>query len=139
VQHTTEELHALSQRFYSAVNDGIMYGDASAMLELWSERDDVSYFDPNGQVQCGHQALVAYWNHAALVNSETSGSISATAEILVIQDSAEMVSMAVREHVRIKEEDHVLKRQALTTNIFRYEDQQWRMIHRHAGALTEEP
>jgi hypothetical protein len=115
-----------------------MYGDASAMLTLWSERDDSSYCDPSGHVQLGHQALVDYWNHAALVNSETLGSISVTTEILAVQASAEMVSMVVREHIQTREQDQVIQRQAFCTNVYRYEDQQWRMVHRHASMPTED-
>ena len=138
MEHIPTELQTVSQQFYAAVNEGVMYGDASAMLALWSERDDSSYCDPSGHVQLGRQALADYWNHAALLNSAEPGSISATTEILAVQASAEMVSMIVREHIQLREQRQIIRRQALATNVYRYEDQQWRMVHRHTSTPMEE-
>jgi hypothetical protein len=44
-----EDVQAASRRFYEAV-DQVMHADATAMLTLWSEQNDVTYCDPYGHV-----------------------------------------------------------------------------------------
>jgi len=41
-------------------------------------------------------------------------------------------------YIQVKQNDHVLRLKALATNIYRYEGQQWRMIHRHSRSPSEE-
>lgn len=57
-----EDIQAASRRFYEAV-DQVMQADATAMLTLWSEQNDVTYCDPSGHVHCGREALISYWQH----------------------------------------------------------------------------
>ena len=132
-----EDIQAASRRFYEAV-DQVMHADATAMLTLWSEQNDVTYCDPYGHVHCGREALISYWQQAALKNRQAPGSVSATAELLMLQKSNEMVCMVLKEHIQVREQDRVVRLHALATNIYRYEEQQWRMIHRHAGTPSEE-
>ena len=134
---TGEDVQVVSQTFYEAVAQ-VMHADATAMLTLWSEHNDVTYCDPYGQVHCGREALVDYWQQAASRNSQAPGSVSATAELLMVQQSDEMVCMVLREHIQVRQQDRVTRLHALATNIYRYEEQHWRMIHRHAGTLSEE-
>lgn len=133
----SEDFQALSQRFYDAVHQ-VMCADATAMLALWSEQNDVTYCDPYGGFHSGREGLVNYWQQAALRNRDAPGAVSVTAEILMVQAGKDLVSMVVKDHIRIKQPDQVAQLQALATNIYRYEEGQWRMLHRHSSNPLEE-
>jgi hypothetical protein len=81
-----EDQESIPQLFYQAVQQ-VMHANIKPMLALWSEQDDVTYVDPNGHYYHGHDRLVAYWERAVQLNSQAPGSVSATAELLMIQRS----------------------------------------------------
>ncbi len=134
---TDEGVENIPQLFYQALPQ-VMLGNVGPMLALWSEREDVSYCDPEGKPHQGHAGLVAYWERAARLNGEDPGSISVTAELLVMQRSESLICAFMNEHIRIRQGNQVLQMQARGTNIYRYEEGQWRMVHRHSGSPTEE-
>lgn len=134
---TDKELQAISQTFYEAVAQ-VMHADATAMLSLWSEHDDITYCDPYGLVHCGRTSLIDYWQQAASRNSQAPGSVSVIAELIQVQQSDAMLCMVLREHIQVREQDRVARLHALATNIYRSEEQHWRMIHRHAASPSEE-
>ena len=136
MERTPRDIQVISHRFYAAV-DRIMHGDATAMLVLWSEKDDITYCDPYSRIHSGREAIVSYWQQAASRNSQDPGSVSATAELFMVQESDEMICMVLREHIRIREQNKTVRLRALGTNIYRCEEQVWRMIHRHAGTPSE--
>jgi hypothetical protein len=53
-----EDLEAIPQLFYQAVEQ-VMHANIAPMLALWSEQDDVTYCDPNGQPHKGRDGLVS--------------------------------------------------------------------------------
>jgi hypothetical protein len=134
---THEDLEAISQLFYHAVEQ-VMHANSAPMLALWSERDDVTYCDPNGQPHQGRDGLVTYWQRAVQLNSDAPGSVSVKAELIMMQRSESMICTFMTEQIQVRQNDQVLRLKALATNIYRYEEQRWRMIHRHSGSPSEE-
>ncbi len=132
-----EVLGTIPQLFYQALQQ-VMVGNTLPMLSLWSEQDDVTYVDPRGQYYKGHDSLVTYWQHAAQVNSLAPGSISSTTELIMMHRSKDMICTLMSEHIQNKQPDRLLRMQAVSTNVYRYEGQRWRMIHRHSGSTSEE-
>ena len=123
--------HAVAQRFYDAVNH-VMSGDAAPMLELWSEQDDVTYFDPRGEIHRGRDALVSYWERAASTNRETPGAIGVTAKHVAIHADDLLLSTVTVEHIMINGEGQASRQQARATNVYRREARDWRMVHRYS-------
>ena len=134
---TNEDLETIPQLFYQAVQQ-VMHANITAMLALWSEQDDITYVDPQGHHYQGYDSLVAYWQRAVQLNSHAPGSVSATAELIMMHRSESMIYTVMAEHIQVRQHDQILRRKAVSTNIYRYEGQQWRMIHRHSGAPPEE-
>jgi hypothetical protein len=134
---THGDLETIPQLFYQAVEQ-VMHANIAPMLALWSEQDDVTYCDPYGYHHQGRDGIVAYWRRAAQLNSHAPGSVSSTAELIMMQRSESMICSVMAEHIQVRQNDHVLKLKALATNIYRYEGKGWRMIHRHSGSPSEE-
>jgi len=79
-----EDFETLPQLFYEAVQQ-VMHANIVPMLALWSEQDDVTYCDPYGHHHQGRDGIVAYWQRAAQLNSHAPGSVSSTAELIMMQ------------------------------------------------------
>jgi ketosteroid isomerase-like protein len=134
---THAELETIPQLFYQAVEQ-VMHANIAPMLALWSEQDDVTYCDPYGYHHQGRDGIVAYWRRAAELNSHAPGNVSSRAELIMMQRSESMICTVMAEHIQVRQNDHVLQLKALATNIYRYEEKGWRMIHRHSGSPSEE-
>jgi hypothetical protein len=132
-----EDLEAIPQLFYQAVQQ-VMHANIIPMLVLWSEQDDVTYVDPQGRHYQGHGSLVAYWQRAVQLNSLAPGSVSATAEPIMMHRSESLICTVMAEQIQVKQHDQILRQKAVSTNIYRYEGQRWRMLHRHSGSPSEE-
>jgi len=134
---TNEDLETIPQLFYQAVEQ-VMHANITAMLALWSEQDDVTYVDPQGHHYQGHDDIVAYWQRAVQLNSQRPGSVSATAELIMMHKSESMICTVMAEHIQVRQHDQIHRQKAVSTNIYRHVEQQWRMIHRHSGSPSEE-
>jgi ketosteroid isomerase-like protein len=134
---THEDLEAIPQLFYQAVEQ-VMQANIAPMLALWSEQDDVTYCDPNGHPHQGRDGLVTYWQRAVQLNSDAPGSVEVQAELIMMQRSTSMICTFMAEQIQVRQNDQVLRLKAVATNIYRYEGQRWRMIHRHSGSPSEE-
>jgi hypothetical protein len=134
---TKEDLETIPQLFYQAVHQ-VMHANITALLALWSEQDEVTYVDPQGHHYQGHDSLVAYWQRAVQLNSHAPGSVEASAELIMMHRSESMICTVMAEHIQVRQHDQILRQKAVSTNIYRYEGQQWRMIHRHSGSPSEE-
>src|SRR5260221_5162686 len=134
---THEDLETIPQLFYQAVEQ-VMHANIAPMLALWSEQDDVTYCDPYGYHHQGRDGIVAYWRRAAQLNSHAPGSVSSTAELILMQRCESMICTVMAEHIQVRQNDHVLQLKALATNIYRYAEKEWRVIHRHSPSPSEE-
>jgi ketosteroid isomerase-like protein len=134
---TNEDLETIPQLFYQAVQQ-VMHANSTPMLALWSEQDDVTYVDPQGHHYQGHDSLVAYWQRAVQLTSHAPGSVEASAELIMMHRSESMICTVMAEQIQERQHDQLLRRSAVSTNIYRYEGQQWRMLHRHSGSPSEE-
>ena len=132
-----EDLETISQLFYQAVQQ-VMHANITPMLALWSVQDDVTYVDPQGHYHQGHDSIVAYWQRAVQLNSHAPGSVSSTAELIMMHRSESMICTVMAEQIQVRQPDQMLRLKAVATNIYRYEGQRWRMLHRHSGAPSEE-
>jgi len=61
---TEAELRSASDQFYERLAD-VLVGDATSMLELWSESDDISYLGPGGEYLVGRAAIEQTWRDQA--------------------------------------------------------------------------
>jgi uncharacterized protein (TIGR02246 family) len=127
----TDEVGHIAQSFYDAVNQ-VMRGDAAPMLTLWSAQDDVTYLDPRGGVHQGRAAIVAYWQHAAQMNSGAPGAIVVTPEPLAVWTSGNLTCAVTREHIQITQDGQTRQEEARATALYRREAGAWRMIHRQS-------
>jgi hypothetical protein len=134
---TNEDLETIPQLFYQAVQQ-VMHANITPMLALWSEQDDVTYVDPQGHHYQGHDSLVAYWQRAVQLNSHAPGSVSVTAELIMMHRSESIICTVMAEYIQVRQHDQLLRQKAVSTNIYRYEGQQWQMLHRHSGSPSEE-
>jgi ketosteroid isomerase-like protein len=131
------DIEAIPQLFYQALQQ-VMQANIAPMLALWSEQDDVTYCDPNGHPHQGRTDLVTYWQRAAQRNSDAPTSVEFQAELIMMQRSTSMICTFMAERIQMRENDHILRLKAVATNIYRYEGQRWRMIHRHSGSPSPE-
>lgn len=121
------------QRFYAAA-DRFMTGDAAPFKALWSQRDDVTAFGGWGGYEVGWDQVGGRWDWAA---QQMSGG-TVTRKNLATVITAEMAYIVDATSVRIRvdgsdrEEKTWQNRQ---THIFRLEDGQWRLVHRHVSRL----
>jgi ketosteroid isomerase-like protein len=126
------EVRAAAARFYEAVNHVLCDGNPAPMLRFWSHADDATYCDTRGEVQRGWQALEAYWKNAAAANAQSDVRLSAVAELLQVVVGGDVAYIVASEHVTREGDPNTLHARA--TNVFRRENGEWRMIHRHADA-----
>jgi hypothetical protein len=109
------------------------------MLALWSTEEDVTYVDPAGQLHQRSDGVVAYWQQAAQRNAEASSEVLATADLMVMHASDSLLCTVMAEHIWISQPSgRLLRMKAVSSNIYRYESESWRMIHRHSGSATSE-
>ncbi len=134
---THDDLETIPQLFYQAVQQ-VVHANITPMLALWSEQDDVTYVDPQGNHYQGHDSLVAYWQRAVLLNSHAPGSVSARAELIMMHHSESLICTVMAEQIQVRQHDQLLRQKAVSTNIYRYEGQQRRMLHCHSGSPSQE-
>jgi ketosteroid isomerase-like protein len=133
-----QKIEEAPQLFYQALRQ-VMEGDISPMLALWSTQEDVTYVDPAGQLHQGSDGIVAYWRQAAQRNVEAASKVLATADLIVMHASDSVLYTVMAEHIWISQPSgRLLQMKAVSTNIYRYEAESWRMIHRHSGSATSE-
>ena len=104
-------------------------------MELWSQREDVSLANPYGPPVRGWDKITAVVEHAA---SLRRGGKTISFETVAKHVTPELAYLVEIEQAELKVGDmEEISPYALrVTMIFRREDSEWKVVHRHADPIT---
>ncbi len=122
------------QRLLLAANNRFAQGDATALKELCSHKEDVTLFGGAGGYERG-------WEHVGPRYSWASANFSGgqtTSEVLATHISGDLACAVELEHwdVRLATTGATATIELRVTHAYRREDGAWRVIHRHREHLV---
>ena len=127
----TQGVERATAQFYKSLNL-LFAGDSSAMKQVWSHSDDVTYMGPAGGMEIGWQRVSANWDAQAALRLGGE----------VVPDEIHTTFANEMAVVQCREVGHNLDTQGRpvqvsirATNIFRKENAQWKMISHHTDLL----
>ena len=99
-------------------------------------RDDVTLANPLGPPVKGRDEVHEVMDRAA---AQLSGGEGFTVETLAVYETGDLAYDVVTEHCRARLGDaaEAVPISLRVTTIFRREDGQWRIVHRHADPITD--
>jgi ketosteroid isomerase-like protein len=107
-------------------------GHPEPFLELWSRADDVSIMAAIGAYQVGFEEVSELLTAA----SKTQSFDSWSAENLVTTIGDDLAFSVELEHYGRQEDGREEEMTLRATQIYRREDGEWKVIHRHGDVLT---
>jgi ketosteroid isomerase-like protein len=130
------ELTEFKDRYHRSV-EAFIQGHPDVQKPLWSTRDDVTLANPLGPPVKGADAV---WQHADRAASLISGGHDYTfAPISVVETADLAYEVGIeRNVVRIGAATDEVPISLRVTTVFRREDGEWKIVHRHADPITEE-
>jgi ketosteroid isomerase-like protein len=114
----------------------ILKGDASGYKALFSNRDDITLGNPFGPYARGRKNVDATLDGAAAHyrDGEVTG-----ADLIASYESADLSCVVEVEHGRAKVGGgaDLVPVAVRVTSVFRQEQGEWRLVHRHADPITK--
>ena len=98
------------------------------MADVWSHGPNVTTMHPIGGRQVGWDEVKASWENVAEISSEGDVHLEAQ-NIQVVGDIAFEVGV---EHVSMMLAEKPIRSEIRVTNIYRREDETWKIIHHHS-------
>jgi|SRR5690349_17112022 len=130
----TAALAQFIEQYHRSV-DAFVKGDPEPQKRLWSRRDDITLANPLGPpVRGWHEVDVALDQAASLVQDGKVLSSERITEVETV-DLAYIVEIE-QVRVRIGGAAAVAPVSLRVTSIFRREEGEWRIVHRHADPVT---
>jgi ketosteroid isomerase-like protein len=129
----------VSERFYEALNQ-LVQGNPAPMFEVWSHAPDVSTMHSLGGREIGWEQVQQGWEQASqgLARGKAEiGRITVVDLVLVPLDEGQAYTLGT-EHVDVTVGGRHVSFQGRVTNVYRREDGEWKMIHRHVDLLSPE-
>ena len=107
-------------------------GEASPINALATGSDPASFFGPDGHVLQGPDAIkAAYAKGAALFGPEGTSRM----EILQCEAEADIGYWCGLQHAEVQMDGKPVSMTLRITELFRREDDEWKLVHRHADML----
>ncbi len=139
-----KSLHATPEAVETAFYEALEAGDVEALMEVWSEDEDIVCIHPGGPRLTGHRAISASWREIL-----SNGSISVRpSDPQVMQGSLMSVhSVLSRVMAFVKTEGLPAGAQQtsqpvainmLVTHVFQKGAQGWRMVLHHASVTPQD-
>jgi ketosteroid isomerase-like protein len=129
-----DDVDELIQQFHLA-SDEFLKGNPEPVNKLWSRRDDVTLANPFGPPVRGWDEVAKVTEHAA---SQVRDGQLVNVEIVAKHVSAELAYVVEieRPKAKIGGSEDITPFALRVTMIFRPEDGEWKIVHRHADPIT---
>src|SRR5215208_381400 len=129
-----DDVDQLIEQYDLAVNE-FLKGNPAPVLELWSRRDDVTFANPYGGVAHGWEQVVEASEQAA--STSRDGEL-VSVEIVEKHVTPELAYVVVidQAEAKIGRREGITPFALRTTMIFRPEEGEWKVVHRHADPIT---
>lgn len=121
---------------YHEAVEAFIRGDADLEKPLWSQRDDVTLANPLGPPAKGFERVCEVMDFAATQISEGEDYVFESITLVETPDLAYEVGI---EHntAKLGNSTEKVPISLRVTTVFRREDGQWKIVHRHADSITE--
>ncbi|MFN8474137.1 MAG: nuclear transport factor 2 family protein [Anaerolineae bacterium] len=129
IQQLFERREVAGQAFFA--------GDPAPIFALWSRADDVTIFGGSGSAAKGWAAVKPRLEYGAAMFKGGRGSI----EPVVLGESGDLGYLVCVERGEARSPGSEESRPVAlrVTEIFRREDGEWKIIHRHADVIVDRP
>ena len=129
-----DDLDEVLERWHSASNE-FLKGNPEPVNKLWSHREDVSLANPFGPPARGWEQVAKIIDHAA---SQVRDGELTSIEIVAKHVTPELayVVQIERPKAKIGGSEDITPFALRVTMIFRPEDGEWKIVHRHADSIT---
>jgi ketosteroid isomerase-like protein len=117
------EVFLANERFYRAFS----HGDFDAMSALWAQRVPVVCFHPTAPVLIGREAVLQSWRQ--ILRGVSTFALRCENAVVTIMNETALLTC----YEGAGDEPAHLA----ATNVFVLEDGDWRMVHHHAGPLSQ--
>ena len=129
-----DDVDELIERFNLAQGE-VVKGNLEPVKELWSRRDDVTLANPYGSIARGWEQVAEASEHAA--STSRDGEFVGSEDIAkhVTPELAYIVEIE-RAKAKIGAREEITPFALRVTMIFRLEEGEWKVVHRHADPIT---
>jgi len=117
-----------------AALDAMLNGDSSGYVALLSDRDDVSWGNPFGPFAQGRESIEATLASAAA--RMRGGRATNPDHVATYLDKNLAVVVQVERGERTGDADAPTPTALRVTSVYRLEDDDWKLVHRHADPIT---
>jgi ketosteroid isomerase-like protein len=111
-------------------------GDAEPLAAIAAEVSDATFFAPNGDLEHGTQRVLSRYQTDA-ENFEPDGNSFFEILQLAAEDGIAFWTGFQRATAHLKGKKEAVQFNLRVTEIFRREEGQWKLVHRHADATAE--
>ena len=131
---TVDDLdHVLEQ--WHVAQDEFVKGDPELVKQMWSHGDDVSVANPYGPPVRGWDKVTQVVEHAASGRRDGKATGYEVVAKYVTGELAYVVQIE-RAESKVGDREEITPYAVRATNIFRPEDGEWKLVHRHADPIT---
>jgi ketosteroid isomerase-like protein len=129
------ELDEFRDRYHRSV-EAFIQGDPDVQKPLWSTQEDVTLANPLGPPEKGFDAVCRHMDRAASLIS--AGQDYAFVGIAVVETADLAYEVGIeRSIVRIGNATERVPVGLRVTTVFRREEGDWKIVHRHADPITD--
>jgi ketosteroid isomerase-like protein len=131
---TSDDVDRLNERYHLA-SDEFLKGNPEPVKKLWSHREDVSLANPYGPPVRGWEEVAKTTEHAASLRSDGEFLGYEVVSKYATSELAYVVQIE-RAEAKIGGQEEITPYAVRSTMIFRLEEGEWKVVHRHADPIT---
>jgi ketosteroid isomerase-like protein len=129
-----DDADRLNERYHLA-SGAFLKGDPEPVKELWSHKEDVSLANPYGPPVRGWEEVAKTTEHAASLRSDGEFLGYEVVSKYATSELAYVVQIE-RAKAKIGGQEEITPYAVRSTMIFRPEEGEWKVVHRHADPIT---